>query len=101
MDENKKEYSVVGTVTIGTDEYRDILKDKFEAEKTKAEKTKAEYNNKWYNEYQRANQLQEQVDALTAKIQKEDIIRRCTKSSAENKEESAFISVIMSLFGEE
>lgn len=97
MDENKKEYSVVGTVTIGTDEYRDILKDKFEAEKTKAE-----YNNKWFNEYQRANQLQKQVDALTAKIQKcEDIIRRCTKSSAENKEESAFISVIMSLFGEE
>lgn len=40
--EEKKTYSVVGTVTIGTDEYRDLLSEKFEAIKDK------DY---WYQRY--------------------------------------------------
>ena len=35
--EEKKVYSVVGTVTIGTDEYRDLLTEKFEAVQDKEE----------------------------------------------------------------
>ena len=35
MGEERKEYSIVGTVTISTDEYRDLIADKFEAEKSK------------------------------------------------------------------
>ena len=92
MDENKKEYSVVGTVTIGTDEYRDLLTEKFEAEKSKDE-----WYNKWYKEYTRANDLQKQVDALKAKIHKcEQFIKKNTVSISEDG-----ISVFMSMFGEE
>lgn len=32
MDE-RKEYSIVGTVSIGTDEYRDLIEDRLEAQK--------------------------------------------------------------------
>ena len=45
MDE-KKEYSVIGTVTIGTDEYRDLLTEKFEAVREKEEYSKK--NNEYY-----------------------------------------------------
>lgn len=46
MMEEKKTYSVVGTVTIGTDEYRDLLTDKFEAIKAKDEE-----HDRWYRCY--------------------------------------------------
>lgn len=90
MDEEKK-YSIVGTVTIGTDEYRDLLQEKFEAQK-RADNL----NSKWYDEYKRAQDLQKQVDALKAKIDKlESFIRKNTKSEGDT------VSVVLSLFGEE
>lgn len=46
MEENKKVYSITGTVTIGTDEYRDLLTDKFEAIKDKED-----YYHKWAELY--------------------------------------------------
>lgn len=50
MEENKREYnreySIVGTVTIGTDEYRDLITEKFEAVHAKNEYSRK--NNEYY-----------------------------------------------------
>ena len=62
MEEVKKTYSVLGTVTIGTDEYRDLIESCVEAQKD------AEYNsNKRWEEYLRANKLEEELKELRAK----------------------------------
>lgn len=91
MDEEKKVYSIVGTVTIGTDEYRDLIQAKFEAQRQADN-----LNSKWYEEYKKVLDLQKQVNALKAKIEKcEKFIKKNTKS------EDDTISVIFSLFGEE
>ena len=96
MDE-RKEYSVVGTVTIGTDEYRDLLTDKFESEK-KAD----EERNRWYKEYTRANDLQKQVDALKAKMEKcEKFIKDRYKTKESDDNGPDVIALFMSIFGEE
>lgn len=62
MDE-KKVYSVIGTVTIGTDEYRDLLTEKFEAIKEKDE-----YNSKWYNEYTENRRLKAEAEKMKKEL---------------------------------
>lgn len=62
--EEKKEYRVVGTVTIGTDEYRDLLTEKFEAIKEKDE-----YYTKYWERYNRVNELEKQTKELTSKLE--------------------------------
>lgn len=64
MNDEKKEYSIVGTVTIGTDEYRDLLTEKFEALRDKEE-----YYNKWYKLYQEIGALERKNKELTAKLE--------------------------------
>ena len=64
MDENKKEYSVIGTVTIGTDEYRDLLTDKFEAVKEKDR-----YYNDYWEQYRKCSELEKRVKELTLKLE--------------------------------
>ena len=92
MDENKKEYSVVGTVTIGTDEYRDILTEKFNAEKETRE-----WHDKWYREYCDHGKLENEYKKLKEELDK------LKKFIAKNKtiigEDG--ITVFMSMFGEE
>lgn len=65
MEENKKEYSVVGTVTIGSDEYRDLVTEvvynKGEAEK---------YRSDWWRERDKANALEKKVEALQNELVK-------------------------------
>ena len=63
MNEEKKTYSVVGTVTIGTDEYRDLI-----IEKCNAEKEADRQRNEWYNEYNRAQKLEEKNRKLSEKL---------------------------------
>ena len=70
MDDEKKTYSFIGTVTIGTDEYRDLITEKFEAIRQYNEES-----NRWYKEYSRANKLEsenkklkEELDQLKAYI---------------------------------
>lgn len=70
MGEEKKVYSVIGTVTIGTDEYRDLIEAKTEAER-KAERERDE----WYKVYSEktkieseAKKLKEELDQLKAYI---------------------------------
>ena len=65
MEENKKVYAVVGTVTIGTDEYRDLI----EAVKD-AQREKDEQSNKWYEQYRKANELEKENEELKVKIEK-------------------------------
>ena len=63
MNEEKKTYSVVGTVTIGTDEYRDLIREKFEAEK------EAEYQrHRWYTEYEAKQKLEEKNKKLSERL---------------------------------
>lgn len=91
MEENVKEYKIVGTVTIGTDEYRDLIEDRF-----KALQDKQEWHDKWYKEYC-------EKDKLTQKCKKlEDELDKLRKFIAKNKAliSDEGITVIMSLLGE-
>lgn len=65
MGEERKEYSIVGTVTIGTDEYRDLI----EACKD-LEKKADENSDKWYREYSRAIQLEKELNSVKDKLEK-------------------------------
>lgn len=65
MEENKKEYQVIGTVTIGTDEYRDLI----EAVKD-AQRAQDEQRDKWYEQYRKANELEKENEELKVKLEK-------------------------------
>lgn len=65
MDESNKKYEVVGTVTIGSDEYRDLI-----VEKTKREADADKYRSEYWKEQSRANSLEKQVAALTDELNK-------------------------------
>lgn len=56
MDENKQ-YSVVGQVTIGTDEYRDLIE-----EKCKLQKESSDYASRYWREQEEAKKLKEKVE---------------------------------------
>ena len=63
MDEKKKEYSIVGTVTIGTDEYRDLLTEKFEAIQEKED-----YSRRNTEYYWKVKKLEEENEKLKLKV---------------------------------
>lgn len=58
MDE-KKTYSIVGQVTIGTDEYRDLVEGKLAAEKELSE-----CRSKYWKEQSKVSELEEQIEKL-------------------------------------
>lgn len=99
MNENKKEYSVIGTVTIGTDEYRDLLTDKFEAEKRASEE-----HDHWYKTYCEKTQLQNEYDKLMneCKTLKEELdkLKKLIKKNPTLIGDDG-VTVFMSMFGEE
>ena len=92
MEENKKEYSVVGTVTIGTDEYRDLLQDRFDAIQEKKE-----YHDKWYHEYCEKNRLTTECQKLKEELDR--LKKFISKNKALINEDG--ITVFMSMFGED
>lgn len=55
----KKEYSIIGKVEIGTDEYRDLI----EAVKDAESRANRNYNDYW-EEYRKAEALAKEVDSL-------------------------------------
>ena len=59
-----KEYDVKGTVTISTEEYRDLIGEVYELQA----KGQREHDD-WYKEYNRARELEEQVKALKSKVE--------------------------------
>jgi len=60
-DESKKTYSVIGQVTIGTDEYRDLIEAVQEA-KADADKQRSS----WYEQYNKVNSLTAELKDVKA-----------------------------------
>lgn len=66
----KKEYSVIGRVEIGTDEYRDLIEAVADAER-RADRSNSDYLEK----YREAEALKKEVDSL--KPFKEFVLEKC------------------------
>lgn len=92
MEENTKKYDIIGTVTIGTDEYRDLLTEKFNAEKEKTE-----WHDKWYKEYTERSRIEVENKKLKEEL---DRIRKCLSKSKAFADEDG-VAIFMSIFGEE
>ena len=92
MEENKKEYGVIGTVTIGTDEYRDLLTEKFVAEQAKSE-----WHDKWYKEYCEKGKLENECKKLKEELDK--LKKFIQKNSGLINADG--VTVFATLFGEE
>lgn len=64
MDDNKKVYDFKGTVTISTDEYRDLISDvtafKYEA---------SDYRSKYWTEQNKFNEAEKKAKALEAELE--------------------------------
>lgn len=91
MEENTKAYAVMGTVTIGTDEYRDLIETAI-----KAEKKIDEEHTRWYNEYCSHRKTEEENKKLKEENAK---LRKIISKKGLINEEG--ISVFMTMFGEE
>lgn len=89
--EEKKIYSIVGQVTIGTDEYRDLIESRMESEKSKDY-----YMREGWKKDEEIKNLKKRVEVLQAKVEK------CEKFFKNNHDASGdIISVFMSIFGED
>lgn len=73
MSEERKEYSIVGQVNIGTDEYRDLI----EAVK-EAENEAREYRKQSNDRYWEIDKLKKEVESL--KQYKEFVVEKCMDS---------------------
>lgn len=73
MSEERKEYSIVGQVNIGTDEYRDLI----EAVK-EAENEAREYRKQSNDRYWEIDKLKKEVESL--KQYKEFVVEKCLDS---------------------
>lgn len=73
MSEERKEYSIVGQVNIGTDEYRDLI----EAVK-EAENEAREYRKESNDRYWEIDKLKKEVESL--KQYKEFVVEKCMDS---------------------
>ena len=88
----EKKYSVVGRVEIGTDEYRDLISEKFESQKQMEY-----YRDKYWAEQKVTNELKKEVETLHSKLAKlESVLKKNTININDDG-----VSVIMSLFGED
>lgn len=73
MNEERKEYSIVGQVTIGTDEYRDLIETVKEAENEARE-----YRKQSSDRYWEIDKLKREVESL--KQYKEFVVEKCLDS---------------------
>ena len=90
--EEKKEYSVIGTVTFGTDEYRDLLTEKFEAQKEKEQE-----HDRWYSCYCEKRDLQTEYDKLKEELDK---YKKFVKKNTVNINEDS-VTLFMQMLGED
>lgn len=56
MDEEKKEYGFVGTVTISSEEYRDLIERAIDAENDASKQ-----RDKWFEEYKQTEKLRKKL----------------------------------------
>lgn len=90
--EEKKVYSIIGKVEIGTDEYRELIESRMEQEK-RADN----YMREGWKKDEEIKNLKKQVEILQTKIDKcEKFIKKNTVNISEDG-----VSVFMSLFEEE
>lgn len=73
MTGEKKEYSIVGQVTIGTDEYRDLIESVKDSEK-ESDRQREIANNRYWE----IDKLKKEVESL--KQYKEYVIEKCNDS---------------------
>ena len=90
MSEERKQYEVVGEVKIGTDEYRDLIEDKNEAEK----QSDVNLHRAWDAEKQR-DELKKKVTA------QEKAIARYKKFISMTEERSAAYNLFIAGISEE
>lgn len=91
MDENRKTYSVIGKVEIGTDEYRDLIE-----EKSEALRDKSNWYNKYWEESSKVSKLQKELEEVRAELEKyKEFIK---KNTALINEDS--ITLFATLLGE-
>ena len=89
--EEKKIYSVIGKVEIGTDEYRDLIEARMNSEKDKDY-----YMREGWKKDEKIRELEKQVEVLNNKLSKfENFIKKNSDIS------DAGCSVFMSIFGED
>lgn len=90
--EEKKQYSVVGKVEIGTDEYRDLIESRMEVEKSK------DY---YMREGWKKDEEIKSLNAENLKLKEElDKLKKFVKKNQALINEDG-ITVFMSMFGEE
>lgn len=79
MDEKK--YSIVGRVEIGTDEYRDLIESRMEAEKSRDS-----YMREGWKKDDEINKLKKQVEVLTERAEryKNFIKSHCTVNAEDS-----------------
>lgn len=63
--EERKEYSVIGTVTIGSDEYKDLIEAKW-----RAESDKDRYMRQGWEKDSQINELKKQIETLSGQAEK-------------------------------
>ena len=90
--EEKKVYSIIGKVEIGTDEYRELIESRMEQEK-RADN----YMRESWKKDEEINRLKKQVELLQGKIEK---CEKFIKKNSVNISEDG-ITLFMSMFGEE
>lgn len=93
MEENKQ-YSVIGKVEIGTDEYRDLITAKFEAE-NRADK----YMRESWKKDDDIKRVKEENEKLRVELDKLKAFFK--KNSANINIDDDRITLFMSMFGEE
>lgn len=90
--EERKEYSIVGKVEIGTDEYRDLIESRMEIEKSKDYYMRESW--KKDEEIRKAHEENEKLKAELDKLKK--FIKKNQTLISEDG-----ITIFMSMFGEE
>ena len=92
MTDEKKTYSIIGKVEIGTDEYRELI------ERAMSEEKRAdEYRSKFWNEETKCKNCEKQIETLKAEIKKlKDLLATTTAGCTDD----AF-TAFMKMLGEE
>lgn len=94
--EDKKTYSIIGKVEIGTDEYRDLIEEAKEQEKS------AEYyRNKYWSEQTASQNKDKEIKKLQAELEKlQNIIKTTTTINVDNSGVGDFQDLLNALLGE-
>ena len=90
--EDRKEYSIIGKVEIGTDEYRDLIESA-----VNQEKRADEYRTKYWNEESERKKRDAKIVELKAEIKK---LKELLATTTAGFQDDA-VSMLMKILGEE